>query len=91
MQKVLRLSIAGLRYWCELGLQPVGGQKSISALIVSEVGDGMKRAAALFLARMAEVYQVKVDDHANLTGLTLYSNVGWALMISGWPREQSTG
>ena len=91
MQKVLRLSIAGLRYWCELGLQPVGGQKNISALIVCEVGDGMKRAAALFLARMAEVYHVRTDECASLTGLTTESDVGSALIISGRPRGQRAG
>ena len=54
----MRLSIAGLRYWRELGLQPVGGQKDITAIVVCEVADGMRRAAADLLRNMADMYEV---------------------------------
>lgn len=60
----MRLSVAGLRYWRELGLQPVGGKKDITAFVVGEMGDGSQRAASGFLQSMGELYQVSVSPRS---------------------------
>ncbi len=62
---VMRLSIAGLRYWNELGLEPVGGRKDITAFVVCEVGDGYRRAAVDLLRRMQGLYVVCCLFHYN--------------------------
>ena len=54
----MRLSIAALKYWSELGLQSVGGRKDVTAIAVCEPGDGMQRSARAFLRRTGEVYEV---------------------------------
>ena len=54
----MQLSIAGLRYWRQLGLQPVGGRKNLEAFVICEVDEGSVRAARTFLTQMAEVYEV---------------------------------
>lgn len=62
---IMRLSIAGLRYWRDLGLQPVGGKKDITAFVICEVGDGIKRAADTFLRQMEETYEVSRDKRSS--------------------------
>lgn len=52
---ILQLSAAGLRYWRELGLQPAGGQKNVTAYVVCEPGES-ERLAAGFLRDIGEVY-----------------------------------
>ena len=56
----MRLSIAGLRYWRELGLEPLGGRKNITAFVICDVSDASSRAATRFLRGIGEVYEVSI-------------------------------
>jgi hypothetical protein len=57
---VLQLRSSGLRYWPELGLQPVGGRKDISGLVMCEPGEGNVIAAKSFLRGMESVFEVRL-------------------------------
>lgn len=57
---VCQLSIASLRYWAQLGLQPVGGPKDIKALIVCSSESGTIRAAKTFLERISAAYEASL-------------------------------
>jgi hypothetical protein len=56
----MQLGSAGLRYWSELGLQPVGGRKDVAGLVICELGEGNVRAAKSFLARMGSIFNVSL-------------------------------
>lgn len=53
---VMRISVAALRYWRELGLEPAGGPKDIKTFAICDPGEDSERLAASFLADMSEVY-----------------------------------
>lgn len=53
---VMRLNVAGLRYWRELGLAPSGGPKDLAAFVVCSPGEYNVKRAQDFLGDMAEVY-----------------------------------
>lgn len=55
---IMRLSVAALRYWRELGLSPAGGPKDVEAYAVCEPGDDSERLASDFLRDIGEVYTV---------------------------------
>lgn len=55
---VCELSVSVLRYWRQLGVQPVGGRKDISVLVVCDPSEGDVRAARAFLRRTVETYEV---------------------------------
>ena len=53
---IAKISVASLRYWRQLGLQPSGGRKDVTAYVVCEVGAGITRAATTFLQSVGEAY-----------------------------------
>jgi hypothetical protein len=54
---VMRINVAGLRFWRELGLMPSGGPKDLSAFVVCAPGDSNVKRAQEFLADMGEVFE----------------------------------
>lgn len=53
---VMRISVAGLRYWRELGLNPASGPKDVKAFAICAPGADNERVAKSFLTDMSEVY-----------------------------------
>lgn len=53
---VMRINVAGLRYWRELGLAPSGGPKDLAAFVVCAPGEYNIQRASELLSDMAEVY-----------------------------------
>lgn len=53
---VMRLNVAGLRYWRELGLAPAGGPKDLALFVVCEPGEYHIQRAKVFLSDISEVY-----------------------------------
>jgi hypothetical protein len=54
---VMRLSIAGTKYWRQLGLSPVGGEKDVETIVITTSGAGLERAATRFMAGMSAVWE----------------------------------
>lgn len=56
---VCQLSIASLRYWRQLGLQPVGGPKNVKAIVACTSESGSVRTAKSFLKDVGDMYEVR--------------------------------
>lgn len=56
---VIRLSIAALRYWRELDLQPLSGSKDIKAVVLHDRADGDVSSRKDFI-RLASTYKVSM-------------------------------
>jgi hypothetical protein len=56
---VCQMGISALRYWRQLGLQPVGGKKDARALVVCDVDEGAVNAAKRFLQSLSATYEVR--------------------------------
>lgn len=69
---VMSLPIAGLRYWRELGLQPVGGPKNVKAFVMFDERTGLGSLAREFLVRMSRAYQVCFLLFSNVAELKGY-------------------
>jgi hypothetical protein len=54
------LSVAALEYWRQLGVQPVGGKKDVTAFVVCDSAEGDVQAAKTFLQRSIDTYQVRL-------------------------------
>lgn len=60
--KVMQFSIAGLRYWKQLGLEPSGGKKDLSAFVICTVDETAVSTAKCFLSDISSVYQVSCTN-----------------------------
>lgn len=58
---VIRLSIAALRYWRELDLQPVSGPKNLKAVVVNHGGVPVESLSAS-VKLLIKTYQVRLHD-----------------------------
>ena len=54
---IIKLSIASLRFWRELNLQPAGGKKQTTAYVLCENAAGWREAADQFLTAMREGWE----------------------------------
>ncbi|ORX40443.1 hypothetical protein BD324DRAFT_610744 [Kockovaella imperatae] len=54
---VMSLGAAGLRYWPQLGLEPVGGRKDIAFSVLHEKASGAEGATLRFLQALEGVYE----------------------------------
>ncbi|BEJ15307.1 hypothetical protein CspHIS471_0410740 [Cutaneotrichosporon sp. HIS471] len=54
---ILRIGVAALRYWRELGLMPSGGPKDLAAFVICAPGAYSVRRAQDFLTDMGEVFE----------------------------------
>ncbi|KAL7424544.1 hypothetical protein Q5752_000228 [Cryptotrichosporon argae] len=61
---VMRVSVAALGYWRELGLQPAGGQKNVAAFVLCDAT--LAAASGAVLSRTAEAYEAShLGRHEN--------------------------
>jgi hypothetical protein len=60
--KVMQLSIAGLRYWNQLGLEPSGGKKDLSAFVICTIDEAAVLTAKRFLSDISSAYQVSCTN-----------------------------
>jgi hypothetical protein len=67
--RVIQLSIAALRYWSELGLQPLSGPKKIKAVIVTKHKGDVNRARRL-LESLSATYSVSISPDDTSISLT---------------------
>lgn len=86
---VMRLSIAGIQYWRQLGLSPVGDEKEVEAMVATTTGSGMKRAAELFLAEMEKVWaELRLGRHVikdgEQGGVVQFGPTDIATKLSKW-------
>ncbi|KAK4686309.1 hypothetical protein P7C73_g3822, partial [Tremellales sp. Uapishka_1] len=91
---VMQLSIAALRYWRELGLQPVSGQKNVLAYILCEPFEA--QAAEELLRALAENYQAcQLGDHkpgnssVSKNGIVVASPSEWSTIIASIQQEST--
>lgn len=52
--RIMSLSIAGVQFWQQLGLSPLGGQKHLEVSVICSDEPGAKRAAEELGARFCE-------------------------------------
>jgi len=60
---VCQMGMSALRYWRQLGLQPVGGKKDVTALLVCDMDEGSINAAKRFLQSMTATYEVSRQSY----------------------------